>query len=100
MGLPFEQLSDSYYFPAYNNRTLTGQLCFGNVGTADTTVTIGGVEQGSYLLAPDEQKRVMYDLNSGPVVVSSDGEPIIAALVDVWKIRQALALQKGDESML
>jgi hypothetical protein len=29
MGLPEEHLSDTYYFPAYNNRTLIGQLRFG-----------------------------------------------------------------------
>jgi hypothetical protein len=29
MGLPFEALSDTYYFPAYNNVTLSGQLRFG-----------------------------------------------------------------------
>jgi hypothetical protein len=29
MGLPATSLSDSYYFPAYNNRTLIGQLRFG-----------------------------------------------------------------------
>jgi hypothetical protein len=28
MGLP-EPLSDTYYFPAYNNVTLSGQLRFG-----------------------------------------------------------------------
>ena len=48
------------------------------------TVTIGGVQRGQYLLAPNEQRREFYDLNSGPVVVSSDGQPIIAALLDVW----------------
>jgi len=41
------------------------------------TVTIGGVVRGSYLLQPSEQKRVDYDLNDGPVVVSSSGQDII-----------------------
>src|SRR5690606_10714734 len=57
MGLPQEQLSDTYWFPHYvNNSVLNGQLRFGNVGTEDTwvTVTIGGVVRGSYFLEPSE----------------------------------------------
>jgi hypothetical protein len=72
------------------------QLRFGNVGTSDTTVTvtIGGTEVGSYLLGPSEQERVFYDVDDGPVVVTSDGEPIIAAVLDAWKVRDALELDK------
>ena len=29
MGLPVAQLSDTYYFPSYNNKTLYSQLRFG-----------------------------------------------------------------------
>jgi len=29
MGFPELLLSDTYYFPSYNNRTLSGQLRFG-----------------------------------------------------------------------
>jgi hypothetical protein len=98
MGLPAERLSDTYVFPAYNNKTLYGQLRFGNVGVVDTTVTvtIGGVERGSYVLGPSEQKRVDYALDSGPVVVSSGvgGEPIIAALLDAWQLKAPLSLPK------
>ena len=88
MGLPAGQLSDTYYFPAYNNVTLDEQLRFGNVGGSQTTVTvtIGGVVRGSYILQPNEQKRVNYPgLDSGPVVVSSSGGiKIIAAIRDAW----------------
>ena len=81
-------LSDTYYFPAYNNVNLDEQLRFGNVGGADTTVTvtIGGVVRGTYFLHPNEQKRVNYPgLDSGPVVVSSSGGvKIIAAIRDAW----------------
>ena len=88
MGLPAGQLSDRYYFPAYNNVTLNEQLRFGNVGLAETTVTvtIGGVVRGTYLLHPSEQKRVNYaGLDSGPVIVSSSGGvKIIAAIRDAW----------------
>ena len=89
MGLPYEQLSDTYYFPAYNNRSLSGQLRFGNVDTVGTwvRVEIAGVEVGRYWLEPDAQKRVEYDLNDGPVIVESEteGVKIIAALRDAWK---------------
>ena len=88
MGLPAGQLSTSYYFPAYNNVNLDEQLRFGNVGGAQTTVTvtIGGVVRGSYILQPNEQKRVNYaGLDSGPVIVSSSGGvKIIAAIRDAW----------------
>ncbi|MBN8580300.1 MAG: M4 family metallopeptidase [Anaerolineae bacterium] len=88
MGLPQESLSTTYYFPAYNNVTLDGQLRFGNVGNSATTVTvtIAGVVRGTYPLNPGEAKRVNYiGLDSGPVVVSSSGGiPIIAALRDAY----------------
>ena len=74
MGLPAGALSTAYVFPAYNNVTLDEQLRFGNVGGRDTTVTvtIGGVVRGTYLLHPNEQKRVNYaGLDCGPVVVES-----------------------------
>jgi stress response protein SCP2 len=86
MGFPSNQLSDAYAFPAYDNVTLDGQLRFGNVGSSPTTVTvtIGGVEMGSYVLQPNQQQRVNYaGVNSGPVEIrSSGGVPIIAALRD------------------
>jgi nitrous oxidase accessory protein NosD len=88
MGLPSGQLSDTYVFPAYNNVSLDEQLRFGNVGSGDTTVTvtIGGIQRGSYLLHPNEQQRVNYaGLDSGPVVLhSSGGVLIIAAERDSW----------------
>jgi hypothetical protein len=87
MGLPREQLSDTYYFPAYNNVTLDGQLRFGNVDTipTDVTVTIGGVLQGTYTLQPNQSTRVSYPLDTGPVVIhSSNGAKIIAALRDAY----------------
>jgi hypothetical protein len=88
MGLPSGQLSTKYVFPAYNNVSLDDQLRFGNVGTATTTVTvtIGGVVRGSYILAPNESRRVYYpDVDSGPVIVQSSGNvPIIASIRDSW----------------
>ena len=96
MGLPASQVSNKYLFPAYDNVNVNGQLRFGNIGNADTTVTvtIGGQVQGSYLLHPNEQKRVGYALNTGPVVIegSNPNVPIIAAL------RDALVTNTGVES--
>jgi CSLREA domain-containing protein len=84
MGLPSSQLSTNYTFPWYNNQELNSQLRFGNVGNANTTVTVkvGGVTKGTYVLAPSQSVRVSYpNLNNGPVVVSSSGGvPIIASM--------------------
>ena len=84
MGLPANQLTTSYIFPWYNNLDLNSQLRFGNAGTSNTTVTvtIGGVFQGSYNLAPNASQRISYlGLDKGPVkVTSSGGVPIIASM--------------------
>ena len=56
---------------------------FGNVGNTNTivTVTIAGVVQGIYLLAPSQSLRVSYPgVNNGPVQVRiSGGVPIVAS---------------------
>ncbi|MEO7839262.1 MAG: PQQ-dependent sugar dehydrogenase [Anaerolineales bacterium] len=84
MGLPASQLTDSYNFPWYNNVDLNSQLRFGNVGNTTTTitVTVGGISQGSYTLAPNQSTRVSYSgLNNGPVkVANSSGVPIISSM--------------------
>ncbi len=87
MGIPASKLTDTYLFPWYNNATtggLSSQLRFGNVGSDPTlvTVTIGGVERGSYPLDPNESARVTFDnVDAGPVeVTSSGGVPIIASM--------------------
>jgi hypothetical protein len=84
MGMPTDQLIDTYVFPWYNNVEMNTQLRFGNVGNSATTVTVtvGGVFQGSYFLYPNQSTRVSYpNLNNGPVIVqSSGGVPIIASI--------------------
>ncbi|MEO7837914.1 MAG: hypothetical protein ABIU06_01005, partial [Anaerolineales bacterium] len=84
MGLPVNQLATSYTFPWYNNLDLNSQLRFANVGVANTTVTvtIGGVVQGSYPLAPNASTRISYPgLDNGPVKITSSGNvPIIASM--------------------
>jgi hypothetical protein len=87
MGLPSGQLSDRYLFPWYNNANAGGvqsQLRFGNVGTADTIVSvkIAGTVRDTFPLSPNESERVIFtDVDEGPVeVYSSDGVPIIASM--------------------
>ena len=84
MGMPSNQLASSYTFPWYNNLDLNSQLRFGNVGSMGTTVTVtvGGVVQGSYPLAPNASTRISYaGLDDGPVKVTSSGNvPIIASM--------------------
>jgi hypothetical protein len=83
MGMPVEQLTDTYVFPYYNNTEMKTQLRVGNVGniTTNVTVTIGGVVQGVYTVTPSQSVRLAYPLNSGPVKVqSSNGVPIITSM--------------------
>ncbi len=87
MGLPKEQLSSEYWFPWYNNATAGGiqsQLRFGNVGNAETDVTvkINGVTYGPYHLGLNGSQRITLDnVDAGPVEVkSSGGVPIIASM--------------------
>ena len=88
MGLPGETLTETrYLFPWYNNATAGGvqsQLRFANVGNATTTVSIkiAGVTQAqTYILAPNESARVtLNNVDSGPVEVFSNGQPIIVSM--------------------
>jgi photosystem II stability/assembly factor-like uncharacterized protein len=90
MGLPQEQLSDTYVFPGYNNVTLNEQLRISNVDSVSSTVTvtIGGVVRGTYPLAAGEAVRVNYaGLDSGPVVVQgTTGVKIISAIREAWAV--------------
>jgi tartrate-resistant acid phosphatase type 5 len=87
MGLPGDQVTDTYYFPWYNNVTMDTQLRFANLGdtSTDVTVTIAGVAQPVIPLAAGVSTRVSYPVNAGPVKVeSSGGVPIIVAERDAW----------------
>jgi|GEM_PF-3545445 len=83
MGLPLDKLSDTYYFPWYNTVNQSMQVSFANVGTSSTTVTvtIAGNVQGSYVLSPNQSRRVkFFGVNEGMVKVhSSNGVPIIVS---------------------
>jgi hypothetical protein len=75
MGIPAEYVSDTYYFPTYNNTwaPLNSQLRFGNLGNAKTEirVTIAGNVLGTYIVEPQQEVRVNYDVSGGPVIVQS-----------------------------
>ena len=90
MGLPLEQLSDTYVFPGYNNVTLNDQLRIANVDTVPTTVTvtIGGTLRGTYPLAAGAAVRINYPgLDSGPVVVQgTSGVKIISSIREAWAV--------------
>ena len=90
MGLPLEQLSDTYVFPGYNNVSLNEQLRIANVDIVASTVivTIGGTPRGTYILQPNEVVRVNYaGLDSGPVVVKgTSGVKIISAIREAWAV--------------
>ena len=83
MGLPANLVHTSYTFPYYNNLDINSQLRFGNVGTVPTTVTviIGGQNKGSFTVNPNASRRISYaGLSAGPVVIRSNGQPIIASM--------------------
>ena len=90
MGLPLEQLSDTYVFPGYNNVTLNDQLRIANVDTVPTTVTvtIGGTLRGTYPLAAGAAVRINYPgLDSGPVMVQgTSGVKIISSIREAWAV--------------
>jgi hypothetical protein len=83
MGMPDGQLTDTNWFPWYDSIQHSTFLSVSNVGNTDTTVTItiGGVQVDSYVLAPSgSQKKKYPGLNTGPVKVqSSSGVPIITS---------------------
>ena len=86
MGIPAEQLSDTYYFPTYNNTwaPLNSQIRIGNINAADTTVrvTIGGDVVWEDVVPGLGEKRLTFDVSGGPVVVESldTSKKIVAAI--------------------
>jgi secreted trypsin-like serine protease len=87
MGLPWSQLSDTYILPRYNYtlNDLLPYVIFANADSYATqvTVTIGGINRGSYNLNPGQSMVQTYSgVNGGPLVVSSNnGAKIIASLL-------------------
>jgi hypothetical protein len=79
MGFPTGQLSQSYWYPAYDHMTLDSQLRVSNVGTDVTAITVyaGGTQIDSYTLNAGAATRKNYARNSGPLHVVSSTQPIL-----------------------
>ena len=62
LGLPSNQLTNSYTFAWYNDATMDTQFRIGNVGASSTnvTVTIAGTSYGPYTIAPNQSIRESY----------------------------------------
>lgn len=95
MGVPYGQLSNEYLIPIYFGDpvhvALDARLFIANADTVtrDITVTIGGVQRGTYTLAPNTSQSLKYLVTGGPVVVSSPpGSKIIASL-NQWRRQTA-----------
>jgi hypothetical protein len=82
MGFPVGQLSQSYWYPVYDNMTLDSQLRVSNVGGDITTITVyAGTEQiDSYELGKGAATRKNYPKNTGPLHVVSSTQPILTTV--------------------
>jgi len=86
MGIPVEQISDTYYFPTYNNTwaPLNSQLRIGNLNAADTMVrvTIGGNVEWEGVVTGLGEQRLNFAVSGGPVQVQSldPAKKIVAAI--------------------
>jgi hypothetical protein len=82
MGFPVGQLSESYWYPVYDNMTLDSQLRVSNVGSDITTITVyAGTEQiDSYELGKGAASRKNYPRNTGPLHVVSSTQPILTTV--------------------
>jgi beta-lactamase superfamily II metal-dependent hydrolase len=86
MGIPDHQLTDTYYFPTYNNTWdyLNSQLRFGNLNATPTTVrvTIGDTVVWEDSVPGYEEKRLNFAVSGGPVKVESldTSKKIVAAI--------------------
>jgi hypothetical protein len=90
MGLPANQLDNTYWLPWYNNVGLDTQLRFANVtgSTASVHVFIGGDEMpGSpfTLLAGESIRKSFPGVNAGPVQIVSNRN-IVAAQRVIYKV--------------
>ena len=85
-GLPHSQVSNSYWLPWYNNKTMSTQLRIANVSASTATVHIsigGGEMPGSPLtLAPGTSIRKTYaDIDKGPVKIESNFKIVVSERV-------------------
>jgi hypothetical protein len=74
MGIPDEQLSDTYYFPTYNNTwgPLNSQLRFANLNDTDIKVKVTiGTNAWIYPVPAHTERREYLAVSGGPVIVQS-----------------------------
>jgi hypothetical protein len=103
--LPVGLITNSYVFPRYQmgtNPTLLNTILIANVDTVPRTitVTIGGTLMGSYALEPSASTNLVYVMEGGPVVVSSDlGAKIVASLYELKRERAGVGWNGQSEMM-
>jgi hypothetical protein len=89
MGLPDNQLDNTYWLPWYNNKDLDTQLRFANVSAspATVTITIGEQQMGAPIqLAAGASTRISFPgVNNGPVKIVSTRN-IVAAERLIYKV--------------
>ena len=85
LGIPVEQLSNTYYFPTYNNiwTPLNSQLRFANINDTDLEVKVTiGTSSWTYPVAAHSERREYLAVSGGPVIIESldPAKKIIAAI--------------------
>jgi hypothetical protein len=84
LGIASNDFASEYWFPYYDNVTMTTSILVGNTSSVDTAkvdIYIGTDKQGSYNIAPDTTLSKKYSLPAdGPVrVVSTNGVNIVTS---------------------
>ena len=101
MGLPVEQLSNQYvlpnYFGAASPSTLDARLFIANADAVSRAITvkIGTTTLGTYTLAAGTGQVLKYNLDGGPVVVSSATGAKILASLNQWRKRPGTTYWTG-----
>lgn len=83
IGMPKEQLTNTYLFPYYNNVAMNSQLRVSNLGDTSTTIKVylGTQQIDSYTLAGGASSRKNYDgKNGGPLRVTSSNTNILTSV--------------------
>jgi photosystem II stability/assembly factor-like uncharacterized protein len=82
MGFPTGQLSQSYWYPVYDNSSVNSQLRVSNVGSDTTRITVyAGTEQiDSYDLEASAAIRLNYAKDTGPLHIVSSSQPILTTV--------------------
>jgi len=105
MGLPWEQLSDTYLIPIYfgdpSHFALDAQLFIANPDTVarDITVKIGGNVMGTYTLQPNTGLVRKYPVDGAMEISSTAGAKIIASLNQFRKLSAGAAPTGVAQSM-